>query len=523
MKNFLFIIASLLLISCQSFDFRRSSEHVDIVGEADGHGMIVLGDKLEDPYSVENVTKALNTLYASKADRVPIEATDYYVRFLPQDEYEYERLCSLGLTLLDHPVDYEILKEGDYYQDPEIGDDRITWQYTVVPVDFDFPEDIHYEVLDECFIHENKPTKADWVDWNAVEREAYRISGNEAMLSPASKANEGGEVPKGRIVIKDPDFSSEAIGVKGVKVSCNTFVKFDNAFTDDEGQYVMNRSFNSKLRYRLVFKNRNGFAIGFNLIVSPASSSSLGKHPASGVDYTIDSSSETKLFTRCAVNNAADDYYSKCKSDIGTMRTPPANLRIWLFQKMATSSAVMMQQGAMVDNSKIAEYLKEYSFILKLFLPDVTIGLSECRSYADIYGVTVHEMAHASHYMIVGNKYWDKYIEYIISSFISSGFVTYGSGTGDNAGYCEVGEMWAYYMQSKLYSERYTSNPRNFGLDYWFHPQIFLQLDEKGLDKYRIYGVLGTDIIDREILKKKMLSMYPQYKTAINQAFSRYN
>ena len=83
--------------------------------------------------------------------------------------------------------------------------------------------------------------------------------------------------------------------------------------------------------------------------------------------------------------------------------------------------------------------------------------------------------------------------------------------------------MWAYYMQSMLYSERYTSNPRNFGLDFWFHPQIFLQLDAKGLDKYRIYGVLGTDITNREMLKKKMLSMYPQYKTAINQAFSRYN
>ena len=257
MKNFFFIVALLLLASCQGFDLKRSSEKVDIVGEADGHGMIVLGDKLEDPYSVENVTKALTSLYASKADRVPVEATDLYVRFLPRDEGEYELLCSLGLNLLDHPVDYEILKEGDYYQDPEIGDDRITWQYTVVPVDFVFPDGIHYEILDECFIHENTATKADWVDWNAVEQEAYRLSGNADLLSPASKADEGGAVPKGRIVIRDPDYSSEPIGVKGVKVSCNTFVKFDNAFTDDEGRYVMNRSFNSKLRYRLVFKNRH--------------------------------------------------------------------------------------------------------------------------------------------------------------------------------------------------------------------------------------------------------------------------
>ena len=92
MKNFFFIVALLLLASCQGFDLKRSSEKVDIVGEADGHGMIVLGDKLEDPYSVENVTKALTSLYASKADRVPVEATDLYVRFLPRDEGEYELL-----------------------------------------------------------------------------------------------------------------------------------------------------------------------------------------------------------------------------------------------------------------------------------------------------------------------------------------------------------------------------------------------------------------------------------------------
>ena len=49
MKNFFFIVALLLLASCQGFDLKRSSEKVDIVGEADGHGMIVLGDKLEDP------------------------------------------------------------------------------------------------------------------------------------------------------------------------------------------------------------------------------------------------------------------------------------------------------------------------------------------------------------------------------------------------------------------------------------------------------------------------------------------
>ena len=73
-------------------------------------------------------------------------------------------------------MDYRIIREGDYYQDPEVGDDAITWQYGVVPQDFTFPDGIRYELLDECYIAEHDPiTRAgDGIDWTRVEEEAYR-------------------------------------------------------------------------------------------------------------------------------------------------------------------------------------------------------------------------------------------------------------------------------------------------------------------------------------------------------------
>ena len=80
------------------------------------HGMIQLGEKLEDPYTVENMQKALTNVYGTKADRVDITATDLYVRFLPRDNAEYTALLESGLYLLDHPMDYSIVKEGDYYR-----------------------------------------------------------------------------------------------------------------------------------------------------------------------------------------------------------------------------------------------------------------------------------------------------------------------------------------------------------------------------------------------------------------------
>ena len=76
-----------------------------------GHDMIVLGERLENPYKTENVTKALQSLYPTKADRVQVEPTDYYVRFLPSSKEECDRLIEMGLELIDHPLDYEIAVE----------------------------------------------------------------------------------------------------------------------------------------------------------------------------------------------------------------------------------------------------------------------------------------------------------------------------------------------------------------------------------------------------------------------------
>ena len=84
----------------------------------------------------------------------------------------------MGLTLLDHPVDFEIVREGDYYHDPEVDKDAITWQYAVVDKDFEFPADIKYEILDKCYIpSEEAGTKSGDIDWEAVERESFLLTG----------------------------------------------------------------------------------------------------------------------------------------------------------------------------------------------------------------------------------------------------------------------------------------------------------------------------------------------------------
>ncbi|MCR4859648.1 MAG: hypothetical protein K5910_03175 [Bacteroidales bacterium] len=526
-KRICYCLAALLAASCAGKDLiPEPAVPLDTEEVRVEHGMIVLGKQLDDPYSVENMSRALSVVYPTKATRVVLSPTDLYVRFLPEDDRQLEVLEQRGLELLDHPVDFEILREGDYYHDPEVEEGHITWQYAVVPKGFVFPPGIRREILEECYIPDDDPaTKADGLDWAAVEREAFRLSGNGSLLDgmPGTRAEEAAAKPQGRITIVDAARGGTPEGVRGVRVSCNTFVKFAHAYTDEEGRYEMTQRFSSRVRYRLVFKNSAGFAIGFNLLLCPASVSTLGRHEATGLDVEVTENSDKRLFSRCVVNNAGFDYYRRCEEGSPAIKTPPANLRIWLFQGLSSSSALMMQQGVLVDGSRLVELLGEYAALVKLFLPDITLGLKGSTGYGEIYAQAIHELSHASHFMLAGREYWDRYARFILESFVTSGFVTYGVGTEEDHGYCEVGEMWAYAMQSQLWRERYPETARDFGLRYWFHPQIFLQLSDNGLSFNKIYQVLSEDVTDRSTLQKKLTSYYPEHKSAINQTFATYN
>ena len=520
----LFLLA-LTVLSCGKEDVYHGRDIDYEYGRDLNHGAIVLGDRLDNPYKTENMVRALMSLYPTKADRVELKSTDLYVRFLPEDKEQYDLLEDMGLHLVDHPLDYDIAVEGDWYHDPLVPEGDVTWQYAVVPVGFEFP-DIRYEVIHECYLSEHDAafkSSGDWVDWEAVEREAYELTGNSALISePLTKAAPK-VAPSGRITIVDRYANgAKPFGVAGVMVMCNSFVKFSTAYTDRDGYYTMPQQFSTDLRYRLVFKNQKGFGIGLNLILLPASVSTLGKSGPEGVTMTVTDESDEKLFKRCAVNNAAYDYFSRCAAEDLCIATPPSDLRIWLFHELGASSAVMLHHGALMSADLISKYLGPFTELLEVFLPDVTLGVDGRDSYRGLYTNTCHELAHASHFTKVGTSYWDRYIKYIMTSYVKTSGKTYGDGTGDDAGVCEIGEMWAYYLESKMYKDRYGGSFPSFGTSYWFYPQIFRYLDERGVSCSEIFSVLGSEVDSKSDLKTALLTAYPNRRTVIEQVFGRY-
>lgn len=489
--------------------------------EPTAHEMIVLGEKLEDPYSVDNVTKALESLYPTKSGRIHLDATDYYVRFLPADETEYVRLVEMGIELMDHPLDYQILKDGDYYHDPQLAEDAITWQYGVVPEHFRFPDDIRYEILERCYLVEHDTrAETDGIDWTAVEREAYRLTGNEDLLTQQTRASD--KRPRGRITIVDEASNGgQAFGVAGVRVIGHTFVKFSSAYTDRDGYYVLSKRYSSSIRYRLMFRNRKGFALGVNLVLIPASMSALGKGPATGLDITVSAASDRKLFTRCVVNNAVYDYYERCVEEDLDLPRPPANLRIWLFQNLTESGTWMMRQGTVLDNVLLRQYLGPYASLISIFLPDITLGLKGLETYPDIYKAAMHELAHATHFVRAGKAYWTRYVLYIVASWLRTGH-RYGDGSGPDAGCCEVAEMWAHHLQDRLCDDRYGDRMTEEDPIHWFSPRILRYLGERGLSPSDLLRAMNADVRDRESLQRRLTELYPAYAVHIREAFDYY-
>ena len=183
------------------------------------------------------------------------------------------------------------------------------------------------------------------------------------------------------------------------------------------------------------------------------------------------------------MNNAAYDYIARCASSDLDLKAPPQDLRIWIFKNMTSSSAAMLHHGAFVEgNDLIQRYLGGYSSLLKTFLPDITIGAKAGEGkFVDLYSAVMHEMAHASHYAQVGNAWWNPYITY------------------------DGGDLPA------------------FGTAFWFYPQIFRYLYERGMTCADLFKALKTEVTSRDDLLDALVTLFPEQERTIYQVFNRYS
>ena len=170
----LVLLFSILFLNClnnisgNGNDTSNTQNNVINQSPQKSSGQIILGKKLDDPYTVEAMQEALDSLVANlnqhnqqqglfkTVSQVPtIEANYLYIRFLPKgkQQADYIQRRDKDLVLHPQPLEYEILQEGNFYIDPSLPNGVVAF-YTSVPIDYHLGDTIAYEILDSLFLIE---------------------------------------------------------------------------------------------------------------------------------------------------------------------------------------------------------------------------------------------------------------------------------------------------------------------------------------------------------------------------------
>lgn len=230
------------------------SEKEPTVLQDDSREQVVLGKKLNNPYSVTNMQLAKGSL-SSKGIYITedIKTSHLYIRFIPGTQEEYDMLIKDdNLDLYYTPLDYKILSGGSSFRDPDLPEGQPNALYCSVPVDQDLP-DIKYEILEELYIPETSENSSRSSDnLTLLEDESFLLTGNANDSNRSSRSRWS---PSGRITLYDP-VSDENIGVPYVKVKARNWFKTRRDYTDFNG-YFKTGSFRGDVCYSIVWESSN--------------------------------------------------------------------------------------------------------------------------------------------------------------------------------------------------------------------------------------------------------------------------
>lgn len=472
-----------------------------------------------NPYALRNMQAVYDT-YDNNTTLLP---THLYVKFAPSDTLQYKRLIEdSNLELFDYPMDI-ILNDTDVYVETNLPSGVIAWLYATVQINYEFPLDVNVQIIDTCYIPLDDEsivvTKSGGsinVEDEAFIRLGYSIDDDPSTRSVARVRPHG--------IIQFDDGNGNAYPVKGIKIRCHNFVKWETTTTDSLGCYYFTKKYITNVHYSAIFDNIKGFEIWDNIGPFDHAKYNLGWHSKNGYDVTFYNNS--KAWTWCVINDAACNYYEMCTAE--GISLPPSELKILEMGWVNAASTPMLSKvynniGLDIDKQWFSIHANlvmnpdSVSFLnaIRYFLPDITIG-TKSKDMETIFEFVFHELSHASHFSSVGSPYWSQYIKYIVDNW------GYGDGTAPNHELCGIGEMWGYSMGYYYFYKhfehlsRYCNNPKQG----WINWQILdvLQRD-LSLSKRDLFDLLTGETRTYEILCDFLVREKPDSRSLIRKLF----
>ncbi len=582
----------------------------------------ILGGDIKNPYLLSNMKAAYLGVYHKDPGNA-IWVTHLYMRFSPRNYLELSRLEEEDIALFDYPLHRELIFEGDYYVQQGKSMEDVPDYYAVVDKGYKIPPGIKATVMDEMYIPDNDPL---------LENEALRITGNLRNENEFIQKNGGsddlknlypdpgesgsdnnfnllpgkscGNYPSGKIVVQNELLTDRSYRpVTKLKVVIRRLFKVDKMYTDINGVFTSKKYFRNKYTIHVHFKNDHAaisrmrpwalheqfFPVKIN----------FGKwdNLDCGHEFRINHPEESgKISTShwCAAitHNGIQEYLQMCKME--NIAFPPENVQIMLSQKQGSGNGntYMMNKIMASDPAAIGVEILITDVILfwspvgaglsllameafKARSPDVKYGYGGDPAYltTDRYCELVyHELSHASHYSVVGNKWW---IDFGMAESKNNGPGFYGQCCTKYADRIALAEGWSYFLghymadkkwglQSTLFPEHgnlktnenllyYVTennisshiyflesyNPfRTIDQNYWIPKGLFYDLYDPAIEVFngnhivdevsgikcsQMFGAMAKDVYGIDEYKKRLIARCgPEEKVTVQDLFRQY-
>jgi hypothetical protein len=411
---------------------------------------VILGRKRQIPFTVENLRKAvaLATQRKKTAEQQNgrTNATDlmippdenppggggggpqpnyYYVRFLPADVEQLNKLEEdNGFDLWDVPLNYDIAQEGDWYQDPSLNPDAITWQYTLVPVGYPMPPEITREIIAPLFLFdddagEEMEPEDEWGGDGTPERTGVNVNiGNispvrewitahgsplkaarkylqqsypdlslteihDALMEVSDNKDEMTDTenplargprykPEGNLRVRNTNLGIPE-PLPGVLVKSRNFFKLGHAYTDFSGHFFINKGYKRRAQIIVKFKNGRVKTRGINGALKVWQYSFPVKHKmgrfirndmrAINFEFVNDGqphSEVTRKWAAATFMNGAFEF----DREMGNLQSGTfPQVKVWLSSRITSDASTPMLTYVLAPGTGSPEAIAEYSLI----------------------------------------------------------------------------------------------------------------------------------------------------------------
>ena len=362
----------------------------------------VIGNRIPNPYSLENIKAAFNRLpEETKAgySESDIIATHTYIAFTPSNEdelYAVKAIKDDEMVLYHYPQDYEI-SDGRIVKDPRFTKNGYSYKWAYVPKGYDLskikcPYEILYDVYSPDIELPDTKEGIKPLPYSlrlAIEKESYRLCGQTMISIPQTKA---AVAPSGCVKFWDIDYNSYR-GVNGFKVRAVRGLHSCFMNTDAYGNFSTTDTFLYNFKYEFYFR-RTDFEI-------------RDGDDDDEIIYTFNDYhgpiykffSDDQMCFWASIDRAAIVYYYL---DNKGLRRPP----------MESDNTARLAIRAYCGSGDAYGYFTYEDYwifgnrpIVKVYRDEGT-GTPVRRSNEDIFATTIHELAHAAHWRNNSNSFY---------------------------------------------------------------------------------------------------------------------